>query len=82
MFEDCSSLTSLDISNFKFQKEKSLYFMFAGCKNLTYLNIKNLQENHICYSIFLDMPKNGTIFVNKNLIKKVKQYLPYWNIIS
>ena len=82
MFEDCSSLTSLDISNFKLPKEDSLYFMFAGCKNLTYLNIKNLQEKHICYSIFLDMPKNGTIIVNKNLINKVKQYLPYWNIIS
>ena len=41
MFNSCSSLTSLDVSNFDTSKVTSMDSMFSGCSKLTSLDFKN-----------------------------------------
>lgn len=41
MFWSCSSLTSLDVSNFDVSNVESFYGMFWGCRNLTSLDLSN-----------------------------------------
>ena len=41
MFSDCSSLTSLNLSNFNTNNVKDMSYMFSKCFSLTYLNLSN-----------------------------------------
>ena len=45
MFEKCSGLTSLDISNFYPNSNENYKRMFFGCTNLEYVNFYNYYEN-------------------------------------
>jgi surface protein len=47
MFDACSSLLSLDISNFNTQKVTDLQKMFSGCSSLTYLNLSNFDTSSV-----------------------------------
>ena len=40
MFDGCSKLTSLDVSNFDTSKVTSMGYMFAGCSSLTSLDFR------------------------------------------
>ena len=41
MFSECSSLTSLNLSNFNTNNVKDMSFMFSECSSLTSLNTKD-----------------------------------------
>ena len=62
MFYYCSSLKSLDLSNFDTLELKETVCMFYSCRSLVLLNIKNF--NTLSVSISIEMFDN----VNKNLI--------------
>ena len=47
MFEYCSSLTSLDLSNFNTSKVTNMSDMFYGCKALTSLNISSFNMSNV-----------------------------------
>ena len=47
MFCDCSSLTSLDLSNFKTNNVQNMSNMFSGCSSLTSLNLSNFNTNNV-----------------------------------
>ena len=47
MFEDCLSLTSLDLSNFKTEKVQDMSSMFYECKKLTSLDLSNFKTENV-----------------------------------
>jgi len=47
MFNGCSSLTSLNLSNFKTENVKDMNGMFYGCKSLTSLDLSNFKTENV-----------------------------------
>lgn len=47
MFSGCTSLTSLDLSNFDTRKVTSAYQMFYNCKDLTSLDLSNFDTHNV-----------------------------------
>ena len=47
MFDGCSSLSSLDLSNFDTSKVTMMNHMFYGCLNLTSLNLSNFNTTKV-----------------------------------
>lgn len=47
MFSGCSSLTSLDVSNFKTQNVTNMGYMFATCSALTSLDVSNFNTHNV-----------------------------------
>ena len=47
MFEKCSKLISLDVSNFDTRQVVDMYGMFSGCSSLTNLNLDNFNTNSV-----------------------------------
>ena len=47
MFQYCSSLTSLDVSNFKTENVTDMSAMFSGCTNLATLNLSGLKNDNV-----------------------------------
>ena len=49
MFNGCSLLNSLDLSNFNLSNNNLFFGMFLGCSNLNYINLNNsiLKNNHL-----------------------------------
>ena len=47
MFEGCSNITEIDLSNFSSSTVKSMEFMFDGCKSLTSINFKNFDTSKV-----------------------------------
>ena len=47
MFEDCSRLTSLDLSSFNAENVQNMSAMFSGCQNLTSLNLSNFNTENV-----------------------------------
>ena len=47
MFEDCSSLTFLDLSNFKTENVQYMSYMFSGCSSLTSLDLSNFKTENV-----------------------------------
>ena len=75
MFNGCSLLTSLDLSNFYTPKLNMNYQMFDGCSNLKYINMENFEETKIrnntaeYKNIFDGVPDNIIICINENNTK-------------
>ena len=71
IFQDCSSLTSLDLSNFKTLELEYTYDMFDGCKSLITLDLSSFDTTNVwqmngmfgdCSSLeYLDL---GNSFIN------------------
>ena len=54
MFRECSSLSSLNLSNFNTSKVTSMNSMFYGCENLEYININISKKiNYIILNIII-----------------------------
>ena len=49
MFFKCSSLTSLNLSNFNINNVKDMSYMFFFCSSLTSLNLSNFNTNNVNY---------------------------------
>jgi surface protein len=47
MFQSCSNLTSLNVSNFNTQNVTDMCFMFKGCSNLTSLDVSNFNTQNV-----------------------------------
>ena len=47
MFDSCSSLTSLDLSNFNTSKVTDMSAMFNGCSSLTSLDLSNFDTSNV-----------------------------------
>ena len=47
MFEDCSSLMSLDVSSFNTSNATFMYDMFDGCSSLTSLDLSNFNTSNV-----------------------------------
>jgi len=47
MFYNCSSLTSLDLSNFDTGNVTNMKYMFLGCKSLTSLDLSNFDTSNV-----------------------------------
>lgn len=47
MFDDCSLLTSIDLSNFDTSKVKDLSYMFNGCENLLSLDLSSFDTSKV-----------------------------------
>ena len=53
MFEGCSSLTSLDLSNFDTSKVVNMSDMFYGCSSLTSLDLSNFDTSKVWNEIHM-----------------------------
>ena len=76
MFKGCSSLTSLNLSNFDTSKVTWISNMFDGCTNLEYINMINFNENSLGSSssyhysnMFNNVPNNIVVCINTNNIR-------------
>ena len=47
MFDGCSSLTNIDLSNFNTNNVNYMGFMFYGCSSLTNIDLSNFNTNKI-----------------------------------
>ena len=47
MFDNCKSLTSLDLKTFDTHNVLSMSYMFFGCNNLTYLNVSSFDTSKV-----------------------------------
>ena len=47
MFNGCSSLTSLNLSNFNTNNVNNMSYMFGECSSLTSLNLSNFNTNNV-----------------------------------
>ena len=54
MFYNCSSLSSIDLSNFNTNNVTNMVYMFKGCKSLSSLNLSNFNCDKIKETTYLD----------------------------
>ena len=54
MFNNCSSLTSIDLSSFNTSKVTNMYYMFYNCSSLTYLDLSSFDTSKVTdmYNMF------------------------------
>ena len=85
MFYNCSSLTSLDLSNFITQKVDNIQSIIGDCTKLKYVNLDNLVGNvtkmqlafRNCYSLeYMNLPifKSDKVTEIFNFLKIVIHY--------
>ena len=83
MFSGCESLTSIDLSNFKFDKAFRLENLFSSCSSLSYIDLSSLYVKKS--GIFNNLSQQGKIKINKNAESELKSYvknvLKDWEII-
>ena len=65
MFEECISLTNINLSNFNTNKVTNMSFMFSKCSSLININLSNFNTNNICKMSNLN---------KKILLLKTKEY--------
>ena len=73
MFSECSSLTSLNLSNFVTYVNIDMHSMFSNFKKLEYINMinfKDLDSGFSQYDMFTKVPENVVQCINKTNIKK------------
>ena len=82
MFKGCSSLTSIDLSNFKTTNLKKMLEMFYNCPNLKTIDFSSITDESLENSdIFNDLPEGGTIKIKKSLYERIKEQIPSsWSI--
>jgi len=82
MFNGCSSLTSIDLSNFLTNSLNSINYMFKGCSKLTYIDISSFSKTFYNYLFLFDdsIPEEGTIIVKDETIENQikKKFLQGW----
>ena len=75
IFLGCSSLISLNLSNFDTLKLQWMYSMFEDCTNLEYINMINFKDSNLltgCFSnVFKNVPVNIVICINRDNIQKI-----------
>ena len=82
MFYGCSSLTSINLSNFDTSKITNMNYIFYGCSELRFINILNFsfRINSNIYLFDQYIPSSGTIIANENFLNKINgNYINRWN---
>ena len=64
MFNGCSSLTSLNLSNFETQKVENMESIFGYCLSLKYLNINNFKTSYTKYMNYMFYECNSLLSLN------------------
>ena len=75
MFNGCSSLTSLNLSNFNTNNVRDMSCMFYKCSSLTSLNLSNFNTNNVedMDDIFDNLNKNCNVITSdKNLLEELE----------
>ncbi len=75
IFSGCSSLISLDLSNFNTNKVNNMMMMFSSCSSLNSLNLSNFNTNNVnkMKNIFFNLNNNcKVITLDKTLLKELK----------
>ena len=72
MFSSCSSLTSLNLSNFNTDNVYNMSHMFSFCSSLTSLNLSNFNTNNTDMSYMLYVLSKKCKIVQKEKITKNK----------
>ena len=74
MFCNCSSLTSLNLSNFKTNNITNMSKIFYFCSSLTSLNLSNFKINTVNNknNMLIGLNKNCNIICNDKNIKKIQ----------
>ena len=86
MFSDCTSLTSIDLSNFYTGKVTNMSYMFANCSSLFYIDISKFISSSLpsSYDYFFNeiFDEEGTIILSNSISEKIIEYIPVrWKII-
>ena len=73
MFNKCSSLTSLNLSNFNTNNVIDMRYMFYECSSLTSLNLSNFNTNNVIdmREMFSGINKNCKVICDDEKIKKI-----------
>ena len=66
MFNDCSGLTSLDMSHFNTQNVTDMGAMFNGCSGLTSLDVSNFNTQNVTYMQFMFSGCSALTTINSN----------------
>ena len=53
LFQGCTSLTSIDISNFNTENVISMAALFEGCSSLTSLNLSNINTDRVQFMFYM-----------------------------
>ncbi len=64
MFCECSTLTSVDLSNFNTENVTNMNSMFRECSNLTYLNLSNFNTSKVTNMSHMFRKCSSLIFLN------------------
>ena len=69
--EECTSLTSIDLSSFKTENMPNMTEIFANCIHLSYIDISNFGESTDYFNLFIGVPEKGTIKINSKFKDKI-----------
>ena len=75
MFDNCKSLTNLNLSNFNTQNVTNMSSMFAGCNSLTNLNLSNFNTQNVTNMSYMflgcqSLTKENLITKNNKILKE------------
>ena len=65
MFDECSSLNNIDLSNFNTDNITNMHSMFEGCSSLTCIDLSNFNTNNV---IDMDNMFKGCVSLKKQNI--------------
>ena len=82
MFYGCSSLTSLDLSNFESYNVYNMQGMFSGCTSLKFLDLSRFSGEGDSDQFLNGVPMSGRVKVNKRFEDTINRYVPKkWNVV-
>ena len=76
MFKGCTSLTSLDLSNFETYNVDNMEGMFSGCTSLKNLDISRFSGEGKTDQFLYNVPMSGRVKVNKRFVDTINRYVP------
>ena len=84
VFSYCSSLTSIDLSNFNSENNRFgvITGLFFYCTKLKYVDISNYYSYYSqSFPIFENFPAHGKIIMNLKMLNKITKIPDNWEII-
>ena len=77
MFNHCSSLTNIDLSNFNTNNVTCMYSMFYNCSSLTNINLSNFNTNNVdtldkMFDGCSKLRKENVITNDKKILNEIK----------
>ena len=83
MFNNCSSLTSLNVDSFNTINVQEMNNMFYGCSSLKYLDISSFNTNNCKkYDSIFEECYNLTLKIDQEKCANIYKILPEYIIIS